>query len=119
MVALVTLAQVRSMLRIGEIDDSPMPAFEDDAILENVYIPAASLAVTGYLKGQADTVIPGLADSPQTAEGCPEDVQIATIILIGMIYREPDGDEAKNFGHGKLPDMVTSLLYRYRDPALA
>lgn len=119
MVALVTLDQVRMMLRIGEVDDSPIADHEDDAIIENLYIPAASLAITGYLKGQAETVIPGLADSPQTADGCPEDVQIATIILIGIIYREPDGDEAKLFGRGTLPDLVTSLLYRYRDPVLA
>lgn len=119
MVDLVTLEEVRRMLRIGETNDSPIEPHDDDAILETVYIPAASMAVIRHLKGQAEEVISGLADSPQTADGCPDDVKIATIMLIGVIYREPDGDEAKQFAQGMLPAPVTALLYPLRDPALA
>lgn len=119
MVDLVTLEEVRRVLRIGEVYDSPIGPHEDDGILEDLYIPAASTAVVRYLKAQADTVIPGLADSPQTNDGCPEDVKIATIMLIGIIYREPDGDAAKMFAQGYLPAPVTAMLYPLRDPALA
>lgn len=119
MVDLVTLAQVRMMLRIGDTSNSPMDAHPDDAILENVYIPTASQAVIAYLKGQASTVITGLANSPQTADGCPERVEAAVIMLIGIIYREPDGDEANMFEQGFLPKPVTAMLYDLRDPALA
>jgi hypothetical protein len=119
MVSLVSLEHVRTMLRIGDVFDSPIDPHEDDSVLENVYIPAASMAVIRYLKGQASMVIPGLAESPQTDDGCPEDVQLAVIMLVGIIYREPDGDEAKNFAQGYLPAPVTALLYPLRDPTLA
>lgn len=119
MTSLVTLEEVRVALRIGNVFDSPMEDHEDDSILEDIYIPAASTAIIRYLKDQAETVITGLADSPATSVGCPEDVKLAVIMLVGMIYREPDGDEAKLFSRGELPFPVTAMLYGYRDPALA
>ena len=119
MVDLVSLAQVRMALRIGEIDDSPMQAHEDDALLEQVYIPAASKAVIRYLKAQAEVVIPGLADSPQTNDGCPEDVTVAVIALVSVFYDGVSDEETRRFEQGYLPPVVTSLLYQLRDPALA
>lgn len=120
MVALVSLPRVKQALRIGEWDagDSPAAPFEDDDLLE-AYILAASTAVIRYLKAQAPEVIPGLADSPPTADGCPETVEMAVIYLVGHFYREPDGNTDDAFDRGYLPKPVTALLYSYRDPALA
>lgn len=118
---LVSLARTKSALRIDTTDD--------DAWLEFL-ISAASRAVLRYLKGQAsEALIPG-ADSPaldsppnsppDDLESVDEAVAMATIALTGILYREPDGDAAKNFSDlGQLPYMVTALLYPLRDPALA
>lgn len=122
MVDLVSLAEVRNKLRIGEpIDEgeSPIPPHEDDGILQSLYIPAASKAVIRYLKAQAEVVIPGLADSPQSADGCPEDVKFAVIALVGILYDGGADDDARKFEQGYLPPLVTSMLYPLRDPALA
>lgn len=118
---LVPIATVRTALRID--------AAESDDLLA-VYVSAASRAVQRYLKGQfSEAIIPG-ADSPaldSPPDSPPNDltaideaVQFAVIALAGIIYREPDGDAAKNFADtGQLPYIVTALLYPLRDPALA
>ncbi|MFN6950973.1 MAG: head-tail connector protein [Albidovulum sp.] len=118
-VALVTLARVKQALRVGVLDEDGSPqADDDDAILE-AYIDAASEAVVNYLGGRADVVIPGLADSPPTNEGCPKVVEQSVCLLVGYWYREPDGDAEQVFDRGYLPKPVTALLYPLRDPALA
>ncbi len=116
---LVSLEQTRAALRIDE--------GESDALLE-LYISAASTAVRRYLKGQASEVL-NLGDSPPNSPPDPlpddldsvePDVAMAVIALTGILYRQPDGDEAKNFSDtGQLPYIVTALLYPLRDPALA
>src|SRR5690606_23810316 len=109
MVDLVTLAQVRMALRIGDTGESPMPAHEDDAILASLHIPAASKAVIRYLKAQADTVIPGLAESPQTNDGCPEDVKVAVIDVVRALYDGMSEEEARRVEQGYLPPIATAL----------
>ena len=101
---------------------------DDDAQLE-LLAGAASRAVVRYLKGQASSAIT-VVDSPawdSPPDSPPDDlnnideaVQFAVIALTGILYREPDGDQAKNFAElGQLPYVVTALLYPLRDPALA
>lgn len=119
MVDLVTLAQVRMALRIGEVDDSPMAAHDDDAVLEQLYIPAASKAVIRHLKGQAEVVIPGLAESPPTSDGCPEDVRIAVIDVVRVFYDGSSEETLRRLEQGYLPPVATALLHPLRDPALA
>jgi uncharacterized phage protein (predicted DNA packaging) len=111
MIALVTLERVKSALRI----DTDM----DDALL-TAYIHAASAAVVAYLKGQADALLDldTGGDMPSGTE-VPPAIEIATIILVGHFYREPDGDTDRAFEQGYLPRPVTALLYPLRDPALA
>jgi hypothetical protein len=113
MFLLVSLADVKKALSID--------TNEKDDIL-SIYISAASLGVVQYLGGQASSVI-GI-DSPPNSP--PDDlvlvderVRLAVIVYVGMIYREPDGDAAKNFERGYLPKPVTALLYPLRDPVLA
>lgn len=119
MVDLVTLDQVRRALRIGETGDSPIEEHEDDGRIEDMLIPGASAAVIAYLKGQAEEVIPGLADSPQSADGCPEAVQIAVIDVIRVLYDETSEEQLRRIEQGFLPPVATMLLHPLRDPALA
>lgn len=110
---LVTLARVKSALKVDGTDD--------DSTLE-IYISAASLLIVDYLKGQAGDFlsIDSPPDSPANDLAAVDERVVAAIIgLVGVLYREPDGDTAKNFGHGQLPFFVTALLYSRRDPTIA
>lgn len=113
MFMLVTVDQVRTALKLS--------TQETDANIAG-YIAGASRAVVRYLKGQASTVL--AIDSPPNSPpddltDVPEDVQIATIILVGHFYNNPDGDPEHDWEQGYLPRPVTALLYPLRDPALA
>jgi hypothetical protein len=44
---------------------------------------------------------------------------MATILLTGHFYNNPDGDPEHDWEQGYLPRPVTALLYPLRDPALA
>jgi hypothetical protein len=48
----------------------------------------------------------------------PDEVQLAVLMMVGILARDRDGVEAKDWDHGYLPRPVTSLLYPLRDPAL-
>lgn len=114
MFMLVTVPRTKAALNIDTTDD--------DTVKLPLLISAASLAVHAYLKGQAGDLLS--IDSPPNSppndlDGVDERVAISVIVLVGILYREPDGDEAKNFSHGNLPWIVTALLYPLRDPALA
>lgn len=109
MVALVTLEETKSRLRIDHNDD--------DTTLEG-YIEAASGSVINYLKGQAEVLLDldSGGDLPSGAE-VPAVIQTAVILLVGYWYDpiEPN----KDFERGYLPMPVTAILYPLRDPALA
>lgn len=98
----------------------------DDPDLE-LKIKAASKAVVTYLK------TPSFADSngdiPEDSNGIaldvPEDVQVATLLLIGEYYRQRDANAGQTglvneqYGYGYLPQAVIGLLYPYRVPTIA
>lgn len=110
---LVSLARTKQMLRVDHSDD--------DALLE-LLIGGASRAVQRYLKGQAGTVLS--VDSPPDSPPndlsvVNDDVQVAVIMLVGFLYRNPDNDLDGAFERGYLPAPVVTLLYPLRDPALA
>lgn len=110
---LVTLERVKQVLRVRHDDDDEML---------NLIIGSASRSVLRYLKGQASEVlsIDSPPDSPPNdLSAVAEDVQFATIILVGMLYRNPDNDTEAAFELGQLPKAVTSILYPLRDPTLA
>lgn len=111
MVQIITLDQVKAALRIDHTDD--------DTLLEAL-IDASTGAVINYLKGQAEVLIPISSGSSEgdLVTTNPE-IQQAAILLVGIWYRNPDGDQEKNFERGYLPAPVTALLYPLRDPALA
>lgn len=109
---LVSLSVVKSALKIESEDW--------DGLIANMYIPAASKAVIRYLKDKADAIL-DLDSGGNMPSGfmVPEDVQMATIALIGYWFRSPDSDPDKEFERGFLPRPVTALLYPLRNPALA
>jgi hypothetical protein len=108
---LVSLEDARSHLRLDTTDG------DADITLK---IKAASRAVVTYLKS------PSFADSsgaiPEDTSGVaidvPEDVQIATLMLIGYFDRQRDEDSGHEYEPGYLPRPVTALLYPYRVPTV-
>lgn len=111
---LVTLQQASDHLRRDTTDD------DADVTLK---IKAASRAAVRYLKTGADAFLDSAGDphldSNGNAIGVPEDVQAAVLFLVGWFSKNRDDDEIKAFQEGKLPAVVTALLYPMRDPTLA
>ena len=92
----------------------------DDSLI-TLYINAASAMVINYLKSvdflnSSDDVEMDSSDEPV---GVPYEVQAATLIMVGHLYRDRDGDTEKAFEMGYLPKPVMALLYPLRDPALS
>lgn len=113
MVMLVTLEQASAHLRRDtDADDS-------DLILK---IEGASKIILNYLKDGA-TFLNSNGDIDEDSNGLigvPDEVRIATLILIGILYKDRDGDSEYNkWTQGNLPFMVTSLLYPLRNPAIS
>lgn len=113
MVSLVSLEQARQHLRSD--------ADADDADLE-LKIAAASRAVLTYLKPagvarlmEVDSSGDPVDDSSGVVADAPEDVQLATLLLVGVFYTDREGQEG-GWTPGYLPPAVTALLYPYRDP---
>lgn len=105
---LVTLAELKSSLRFDDGDE--------DAKL-SLLIESASRKILRHMKTDGEEyqdtsgeIVPG------NVEG---DVKVATILLVGILYRGVDGDEEKQFEMGFLPAPVVSLLYDRRLPTLA
>lgn len=111
---LVSVDKAKSRLRIDEPDG--------DADLE-LMIAGASQAVFRYLKKgvalftNADGSLE--LDDDGVVKGVPADVVNATLLLVGIWFRDPDGTESEKWEQGYLPRPVTALLYPLRDPALA
>lgn len=104
----ITLQEAKAQLRVDtDADDSDI----------ELKIHAASGAVRNYLKSSADlyfdeagVVIPA---------AIPDEVKVATQIMLGHLYKDRDEDSSGAFEHGFLPRPVTALLYPLRTPALA
>ncbi|EXF45265.1 Phage gp6-like head-tail connector protein [Pseudomonas sp. BAY1663] len=106
---------------------------EDDNLI-GLYITAASRAVKNYLKSGSPFKIEADSDGNDVvnSSGDPvyerdssgakiiaEEVQAATLLLIGYLYKDRDENPDGAFEAGYLPKPVTALLYPLRDPALA
>lgn len=106
---LVTLAETKGTLKF---DDST----EDDARI-SLLIGAASLSILRYIRSNGDEyrnsngdIIPGNVE---------DDIKHATIMLIGIMDRNPDSNELNIFKPDSLPANVEALLHSRRAPALA
>jgi hypothetical protein len=118
---LVTLAQAKARLRI-------MHDAEDDDLSD--MIRAASAAVMNYLHvtAEAFTDSEGAVVSSSSSDSesevaddgitVPWEVQTAVLMLVGVMARDRDSVDSKDWEHGYLPKPVIALLYPLRDPAL-
>lgn len=113
MAMLVTLEQAKAHLRVDT------DAGDGDLELK---IKAASRAVLRYLKNGADPFTDSAGEPYEDTDGValniPEDVQDATLMMLGYLDRTRDSDPEKAFEMGCLPRPVMALLYPLRDPAL-
>jgi hypothetical protein len=111
---LVTLEQAKQHLRV-DFDD------EDGDITLKIH--AASGAVMNYLKSGADAFLDSagdlVTDSNGDPVGVPFEVQAATLLMTGYLYKDRDQNSDGAFSMGYLPAPVTALLYPLRDPAIA
>lgn len=99
MIDYTTLEAVKAAHRIDHDDD--------DGHL-SLLITAATRQVSGYVGAEAP--------DPEFLSEVREDVQLATIMLVGFLYANSDADPAKAFDPGYLPAPVQSLLYPLRTP---
>lgn len=107
---LVTLAETKGGLRF-EMDET-----EHDVRL-HLLIGGASRMVLRFLKSTGDEyrdsngeVVPG---------NVPDDIKVATIMLIGILNRNADANEDGIFEAERLPAPVESMLSSLRSPTLA
>lgn len=111
---LVSLAQGKRHLRVI-LDD------EDENADIELKIKAASAAVLNYLKSRADAFLDSSGyieyDSNDDPVGVPENVQAATLLMLGYLYKDRDNNADNAYQQGYLPAPVTALLYPNRDPA--
>jgi hypothetical protein len=114
---LVTLAQARAQLR------STTTADDTDLKMK---ISAASRAVVHYLDGGGRTFLNSSGQPDTDSAGkpldVPEDVQLATLMLVAEYYKNreatQDGAVDPQFGYGYLPRPVVALLYPLRLPVI-
>jgi hypothetical protein len=110
---LVTYDQALVHLRADGEDE------RDDIILK---IHAASGVVLNYLKSGAkflDEAGQVKTDADGNPQGIPYEVQAATLLMLGYLYKDRDENANGAFEQGFLPKPVTALLYPLRDPAFA
>lgn len=113
MVMLVSLAQAKEHLRVDDADN------DNDLTLK---IHAASGAVLNYIRNGADVFTDSsgepILDSNDNPVGIPYEIQAATLLMVGYLYRMRDNNEDGEYEMGYLPKPVTALLYTFRVPSL-
>ncbi|HUU84183.1 MAG TPA: head-tail connector protein [Phycisphaerae bacterium] len=112
--SLITFAQATAQVRRGDlVEGSPLDAEAADLVQK---MAAAEAIILDYLKV---TTAPG---SPPAWDETtvPEVVRAAVLLQLAELYRFR-GDEAAGAAQtaGDLSPVITNLLRRYRDPALA
>lgn len=106
---LITLAEAKGSLKFDESTD-------DDARI-SMLIGAASLSILRYIRSTGDeyrdsngNIVPGNVE---------DDIKTATMMLVGIMDRNPDGNTDSIFKSDYLPASIEALLHSRRDPALA
>ncbi len=108
---LVSLDEARAQIRADTTDG--------DADL-TLKIKAASNAVVTFLKDPSFVDSSGEIpeDSGGIAIGVPEDIKIATLMLVTYFDKQRGEDPDHEYELGWLPRPVTALLYPYRVPTI-
>lgn len=104
---------------------------QDDVLIE-AYIGAASEAVKNYLKSASpyeverdsndDPIVDSSGDPIYAVDSSGDKqvkyaVQAATLLQLGFLYKDRDENANNAYDIGYLPRPVTALLYPLRDPA--
>lgn len=120
----VTLARAKQHLN--------MDHDQDDVLIE-AYIGAASEAVKNYLKSASpyeverdsndDPIVDSSGDPIYVVDSSGDKqvkyaVQAATLLQIGFLYKDRDENYEGSYSLGYLPKPVIALLYPLRSPAL-
>lgn len=107
---------------------------DQDDILIEAYIGAASEAVKNYLKSASpyeverdsndDPILDSSGDPTYVVDSSGDKqvkyaVQAATLLQIGFLYKDRDENADDAYDRGYLPKPVTALLFPLRDPACA
>lgn len=109
--SLITLAQAKAHLRIDTPSVSPTDAAEADLLLK---MAQAESIILDYLK------VPVTSPEYWNETTVPPLVQAAVLLQLGELYRfRGDDVEAPAHTIGDLSPVITNILRRYRDPALA
>jgi hypothetical protein len=101
---------------------------EDEDFL-NIALSASSM-ILNYLKNpflyqdsNGDVLLDSNGDvviqTTPYGVGVPPEVFHSTVILAGMMKRDPDGQEMDKWQQGYLPWQVTAGIYMLRDPGMA
>lgn len=112
---LVTLDEAKFHLNIGADE-----ADHDDLL--DIYIDAASETIVDHLQDNVSEFIDSNGDVILDSEGNPETpkkVKVATLMLVGIFFRDREGSEVANWPPGFLPPAIISLLCSRRDPTCA
>lgn len=95
---------------------------DEDDVLINLYIEAASASVKNYLKEGVEEFLDSTGEviTNEFAEPIvPAEVKIATLLLVGIYFKDRDENANGIFEMGYLPKPVTAILYPLRKPACA
>lgn len=114
---LVTLEEASAHLRRDTNDD--------DHDLE-LKVHAASAAIRNYLKDtcpyQTETDTAGEVIILYDSHGEPlvrNEVRAATLLMVGILYRDRDGQDNEIWEKGYLPKPIIAILYPLRIPTVA
>lgn len=106
---------------------------EQDDMLIEAYIAAASEAVKNYLKSASpyeverdsndDPILDSSGDPTYVVDSSGDklvkySVQAAVLLQLGFLYKDRDENADGAYDMGYLPKPVMALLYPLRDPAL-
>lgn len=122
--ALVTLEQAKQHLRLASsVGSPPGSPYTDEELDLQAKIDAAEALVLDYVaQRRTDTASPTWLDQVVAWDTTtvPPAIAAAVLIQVAELWRFRGDDESTpTREHGHLSPMVTAILHRYRDPALA
>lgn len=121
---LISLEQAKQHLRLPPSAGSPpgSPLTDEDLDLQ-LKIDAAEALVLDYVaQRRTDTASPAWLDQVVSWDltTVPPVIAAAVLLQLGELWRFRGDDETGPARpHGHLSPMITAILHRYRDPALA
>jgi hypothetical protein len=110
---LVSLQQAKDHL--NEIGDD-----RDDEI--TLKIKGASRMIYRYIQDGSVIILESTNEPAQDSEGNPivdEDIQTATLMMVGYLMKNKDEDSEKAWELGKFPNAVTAQIYHLRRLSMA